>query len=131
MNYMEIIILLFIVIDPFGNMPFVLALLQSCNGKKYQLIIARELLISFVILLVFFWQGDRILEVLNIEKGSLNIAGGVVLFIISLKMIFGNSRDLVSTECKDDPLIVPIAIPSIAGPSAITVMMFLKSHSKL
>lgn len=131
MNYVESIILLFIVIDPFGNIPFVLALLQSCTGRKYQLIIARELLISFAILLLFFWQGDRILEFLNIEQGSLNIAGGVILFIISLKMIFGNSSDLVSTEGKDDPIIVPIAIPSIAGPSAITVMMLLKSHSKL
>ena len=131
MNYIEIIILLFIVIDPFGNIPFVLALLQSCSSRKYQMIIARELLISFAILLLFFWQGNRILELLNIEQGSLNIAGGVILFIISLKMIFGSSRDLVTTECGDDPIIVPIAIPSIAGPSAITVMMLLKSHSKL
>ncbi len=131
MSYLEIIILLFIVTDPFGNIPFVLSLLENCDNKKYQKIIIRELVIAFIILLLFFWQGDNILDVLNIKEGSLNIAGGVVLFLISLKMIFGPDQSSINSETKDDPVIVPIAIPSIAGPSAITVVMLLKSNSRL
>lgn len=131
MSYIEVIILLFIVTDPFGNIPFVLSLLQNCDSRKYQKIIARELTIAFLILLLFLWQGNNILDLLNIEKGSLNIAGGVILFIISLRMIFGSSKDILPDDCKDDPVIVPIAIPSIAGPSAITVVMLLRSNYKL
>ena len=131
MSYLEIIILLFIVTDPFGNIPFVLSLLEGCDNSKYQKIIIRELIIAFMVLMLFFWQGDNILDILNIKEGSLNIAGGVVLFLISLKMIFGPDQSYINSESKDDPMIVPIAIPSIAGPSAITVVMLLKSNYRL
>ncbi|MGM0418737.1 MAG: MarC family protein [Thermodesulfobacteriota bacterium] len=118
-------VLLFLVMDPFGNIPFILSLLKDCTDTEYKKIVVRELFFAFLILLLFLSSGKYILSVLHLSNASLSIAGGVILFIISIKMIFSGSEHIFEDTGNSDFFIVPIAIPSIAGPSSMATVMLL------
>jgi multiple antibiotic resistance protein len=117
---------LFFVMDPVGNMPVFNAVLSRFPPQRRAQITARELVIALVILLVFLFAGTAILDFLGLTQPSLNIAGGVLLFIIALRMIFPHSTGDVASE-KDEPFIVPLAMPMVAGPSTIAVLLLLSS----
>ncbi len=127
---MEFILLLFLVIDPFGNLPFVLAILRDLPGPTYRRAIAREVGLAFIILMLFASVGDLLFGYLHINRSSLQISGGIILFIISLKMIFQSSSAIFADDYTRNPILVPIAVPSIAGPAAITTVMILHSQQK-
>jgi len=127
---METVQLLFLVIDPFGNLPFVLAVLRKLPARQYRLAVLRELVFAFAILLLFAATGERIFAWLQIEQSSLRISGGIILFLISLKMIFQSAEAIFPDRYADNPLLVPIAVPSIAGPAAVTTVMLLRSHAQ-
>lgn len=128
MSVIESALLLFLVVDPFGNLPFVLTVLEGSSLPDYRRTIFREVILAFLILLGFALAGDRILGYLNIERASLAVAGGVILFMISLKMIFRSSAEIFDGDYHGDPFLVPIAVPSLAGPSAITTVMILRTQ---
>jgi multiple antibiotic resistance protein len=124
----ESALLLFLVIDPFGNLPFVLAVIGDAPTSRYRRIIIRETVLAFVILTIFALAGEQVLGYLMIEQASLMVAGGVILFLISLKMIFRSAKEIFDSDYRDDPFLFPIAVPSLAGPSAITAVMILRSQ---
>ncbi|MCX4187459.1 MarC family protein [Methylophaga sp. OBS4] len=126
----ESALLLFLVIDPFGNLPFVLAVIGDSPPARYRRTIVRETLLAFVVLTVFTLAGDQVLGYLSIEQASLMVAGGVILFLISLKMIFHSAKEIFDSDYRDDPFLFPIAVPSLAGPSAITAVMILRSQQQ-
>ena len=116
---------LFIVLNAIGNVPFFIALLSKFNVKKQRRIIFRELLIALFILILFNFFGDAVLSLLGISHPIIGIAGGILLFIIAIGMIFPRNSDKKAESPRSEPLIVPLAIPIIAGPGAIaTVMIF-------
>jgi len=116
---------LFLIMDPLGNAPVFNALLRDHPPGVRARIIARELLIALAILGTFLLAGESILGFLGLSQPSLNIAGGVLLFLISLRMLFpANARE---EEQVDDPFIVPLAMPLVAGPSALAVLILLSS----
>ena len=118
-------ILLFLVMDPLGNIPIFLFVLEEVEVRRRKWIILREAVIAFAVLCLFLVFGRRVLDVLQISEPSLSIAGGVILFIISLKLIFPSKEGIFGSTEEKEPLIVPLAIPLIAGPSTIaTVMLF-------
>jgi multiple antibiotic resistance protein len=117
---------LFFVMDPLGNIPVFNAVLSRFTPQRRVQITARELVIALVILLLFLFAGTAILEFLGLSQPSLSIAGGVLLFIIALKMIFPTSAGEVASE-KDEPFIVPLAMPMVAGPSTIAILLLLSS----
>jgi multiple antibiotic resistance protein len=117
---------LFFVMDPLGNIPVFNAVLSRFSPQRRAQITARELVIALVILLLFLFAGTAILEFLGLSQPSLSIAGGVLLFIIALKMIFPTSAGEVASE-KDEPFIVPLAMPMVAGPSTIAILLLLSS----
>jgi multiple antibiotic resistance protein len=117
---------LFFVMDPLGNMPVFNAVLSRFSPQRRAEITARELVIALVILLVFLFAGTAILEFLGLSQPSLSIAGGVLLFLIALRMIFPRSSGEVAAE-KDEPFIVPLAMPMVAGPSTIAILLLLSS----
>lgn len=130
MNWQEIIAAgatLFFVMDPLGNIPVFNAVLARFDDKRRSIIVARELTIALIILLGFLFAGNSILSFLGLSKSSLSIAGGVLLFIISLRMIFPKREPLGESEVVEDPFLVPLAIPLIAGPSTIAVLLLLSS----
>lgn len=118
---------IFLIMDPLGNVPVFNAVLSRLDKQRRVIVVARELIIALFILLGFLLAGNSILQFLGLTQSSLNIGGGVLLFIISLGMIFpstGINEESIET---DSPFIVPLATPLIAGPSAIAVLLLLSS----
>ena len=125
-NLIKSALLLFLVIDPFGNLPIALSILSDAPASHYRRIILRETALAFVTLVLFALAGEQLLGYFDIEQPTISVAGGVILFLISLKMIFRTSSEIFEERYRDDPFLVPIAIPLLAGPSAITVVMILQ-----
>ena len=118
---------LFLVMDPLGNMPIFNSVLSKLDRRRRTLVVARELFIALFILLGFLLVGNAILGFLGLTQPSLNIAGGILLFIISLRMVFPNVAKGENDFRTDDPFIVPLAVPLVAGPSAIAILLLLSS----
>lgn len=120
-------ILLFLVLDPFGNIPFFLAALKHVPPARHNRVVARELLVALAVLVVFLLAGPGILKVLGISGPSLTVGGGVILFLIALRMVLPTSvhREHMPEE---EPFIVPLAIPYVAGPSALASVLFMTSR---
>lgn len=118
-------IMLFLVMDPFGNIPFFLSVLKDVPAPRRRWVLVRELCIALAILSVFLLLGRRLLTVLQVSESSLYIAGGIILFLIAIKMIFGSPEEMVQGAPGGEPLVVPLAVPSIAGPSAVATVLLL------
>jgi multiple antibiotic resistance protein len=129
MSFIELAILLLLVIDPFGNLPLVLATLHKLGEPEYRRAVVRENAAAFLVLGLFAWVGDVIIGHFGIAQASLHVAGGIVLFLISLRMIFGGAPETLEGTYQDDPWLVPIAVPAIAGPAALTTVIILKTQS--
>ena len=124
----SIAILLFLIMDPFGNLVVLNSLLAEIPVSRRRLVILREAGIATMILLCAAVFGGRFLDVLGLQEHSLRLAGGIVLFLIALGMLFPTRR-LIEEPASEAPLIVPIAMPLIAGPSAISmVILFSEKH---
>jgi multiple antibiotic resistance protein len=117
---------LFFVMDPLGNIAIFNGVLSRFPPRRRAQITARELVIALAIMLVLLFAGTAILNFLGLTQPSLNIAGGVLLFIIALRMIFPGAAAEAATE-KDEPFIVPLAMPMVAGPSTIAILLLLSS----
>ena len=129
-NFLSATILLILITDPFGNIPIFANALKNVPPKRRPWVILREVLIAFALLLLFMFIGDGFLRVMNLSPLSLQIAGGVILFLIALRMIFPPPAQNVDfTESQQEPLIVPLAIPALAGPSALATVLLLVSQS--
>ena len=120
----SIALLLFIVLDPFGNLVTLNTLLRAATPARRRRIIIRESIIALAILQLFVFAGGAILHALGLQAYTLGISGGIVLFMIALGMVFP-ARKVLDKEGLDDPLVVPIAMPLIAGPGAISVVILL------
>ena len=125
MSIISACILLFMVMDPFGNMPFFLSVLKAVPQERQRRVIMRELLIALLILTLFLCIGPYFLSLLQISEFSLYIAGGIVLFLIAVKMIFGGTLEMFKGTPEGEPLIVPLAVPAIAGPSTVATILLL------
>lgn len=112
---------LFLIMDPIGNATFCIAILRGQTPARQRAIIWRELLIALGIIVTFQFLGDGLLSLLAIDPSTLRVAGGVILFIISLRMVFPSGNE--QAEAMEDPFIVPIAVPFIAGPSLLAAVM--------
>ncbi len=116
---------LFLVMDPPGNAPLVQGLLQKVEPKRRISILVREMLIVLGLLFLFYFLGDEILGWLGLSSGSLNLTGGIMLFLIAVGMVFPQvgGGEHHSQEHEEEPFIVPVAMPLIVGPAAISLVM--------
>lgn len=121
-------ILLLLITDPFGNIPIFASALRGVKPGRRPYVILREVLIAFALLLLFMFVGDGFLRLMNLSPLSLQLAGGVVLFLIALRMIFPAPAGQQPAQ-QGEPLIVPLAIPALAGPSALATVMLLVSQA--
>jgi MarC family membrane protein len=121
-------VLLLLVIDPFGNVPLVVSTLAAVPVARRRVIILRECVFAYVILLAFMFGGRAFLELLHLSDESLTIAGGVILFLIALRMVFPRPEGIFGSPQGGEPLLVPLAVPMIAGPSAIATVMLLATR---
>lgn len=119
--------LLFFIIDPFGLIPLFLSVLNKLPEERRNKVLIRELLFALVALLVFLVAGKYLLLTLHISQPALTISGAIILFLISLTMIFPSIKLSMESEATGEPFIVPLAIPLFAGPSALALVMLIGS----
>src|SRR3989338_1271044 len=122
-GFLTIAASIFFVLNATGQIPLFLAMLAHFDQARQMKIIVRELFIALLILLLFTFCGDRVLAVLGISRPIISMAGGILLFLISLGMIFPKEDKESSQKLKQEPMIIPLAIPVIAGPGTITTVM--------
>lgn len=121
-------ILLVLVLDPFGNIPLVVSALGRVPRERHAPIVLRECLFAYVILLAFMAGGRTFMQWLQLSDVSLTIAGGIILFLISLRMVFPHPDGVFGEVSDAEPFLVPLAVPSIAGPSALATVMLMASR---
>ncbi|WP_261815612.1 YhgN family NAAT transporter [Vibrio gallicus] len=126
MDTLSAAVMLFLIMDPMGNLPVFTSLLKHIEKKRRRIILIRELVIALCVMLIFLFAGETILNFLGLNKEAISISGAIILFLISLKMIFPPVGGLgASLGAGDEPLIVPLAIPLVAGPSIIATLILL------
>jgi len=132
-TFISAVFILTLVMDPLGNIPIFVSALKEVPASRKRVVLARELLIALGIMLFFLLFGKYIVSFLAIDLTAMSVAGGIVLFLIALQMIFPTGHMQLGDHAEGEPFIVPLAIPLVAGPSALTtVLLFsLKEPGKL
>ncbi len=121
-------LLLFLILDPLGNIPVFLSILKPLTPARRRIVLMREMLIALGVLFAFLWGGIHVLQLMHLRQESVSIAGGIVLFLIGLKMIFPSAEGMFGETPGGEPFIVPLAIPLVAGPSGMASVMLLGSQ---
>ena len=127
MTILSAALLLFLILDPLGNVPVFLSVLKPLPPARQRVVLIRELLIALAVLMLFLWCGKYALELMHLRQESVSIAGGIVLFLIGIRMIFPRPEGLMGEIPDGEPLIVPLAIPLVAGPSGMAAVMLMGS----
>jgi len=128
MTFFSMTLSLFLIMNSVGHITAYLDLVESLNRRKRRLIIIREMFLALLIMVIFNYVGGLLLSALEVDTQTILLSGGLILFLIAIRMIFPNKKE--STEVvkeKEEPFIFPIATPMIAGPSCLTTIM-LYSH---
>lgn len=128
-SFFQTFILLLLVTDPFGNVPLFVTALKEVEPARRPRIVMRECAIAFLLLLVFMFFGRHFLEALHLTDISLRIGGAVILLIIAIRMIFPHPDGVLGRSEGGEPFIVPLAIPALAGPSALATVLLFTSQT--
>ena len=123
------IITLILVMDPFGNIPLFITALKRVPQERRTKVLLRELMIALLIMMLFLFAGAKMLAWLGIAKYSLGVSGGIVLFIMSIKLVFNSLGDEQTqlNQKDEEPFMVPLAIPLIAGPASLSMLLILSA----
>ncbi len=127
-EFLSAAVVLALVIDPVGNVPLVNAMLAGYTPARRRIVILRECAIAFATLALFMAFGRSFLELMHLSETSMSIAGGVILFMIAIRMVFAHPEGALGAPQRGEPLIVPLAVPLIAGPSALATVMLMASR---
>jgi len=118
-------VLLFFLMDPIGNIPVMLTIMKDIDPRRQRKILAREMFMALIILLIFLFAGRPLLSFLHLEQEAVTISGGIILLIIGLRMIFPQQHGLMGYQPQGEPFLVPIAIPLVAGPSVLAMLILM------
>ena len=122
------VITLCLVMDPFGNIPLFISALKKVAPERRKAVLVRELAIALAITVAFLYLGKWFLHMFGIHSFSMSIAGGIILFIISMKLVFNNEEEPHTNPKEEQPFIVPLAIPLVAGPAVLSIVMILSAQ---
>jgi MarC family membrane protein len=128
-SFFQTFILLLLVTDPFGNVPLFVSALNPVAPARRARIVIRECAIAFLLLLVFMFFGRHFLTALQLTEASLRIGGSVILLLIAIRMVFPHPDGVLGRTEGGEPFIVPLAIPALAGPSALATVLLFSSNS--
>lgn len=127
-TFLSAVVLLLLVCDPFGNIPIFISALREVPRERRRLIILRECLIAFLVLTTFVFVGQPFLKLLGLSEVSLQIGGAVVLMLVAIRMVFPSKEGVYGQPPGGEPFIVPLAVPALAGPSALATVLLLVSR---
>jgi MarC family membrane protein len=128
-SFASALVLLLLVLDPFGSLPIFISVMRNVVPERRRIVALRESALAFGVLLVFMFAGQAFLALMRLSERSLEVAGGVILLIIAVRMIFARDGDLYAHEAEQrEPLIFPLAVPLLAGPSAMATVLLLASR---
>ncbi|XBC40639.1 MAG: YhgN family NAAT transporter [Buchnera aphidicola (Nurudea yanoniella)] len=124
-------VLLILIMDPLGNLPIFMSILKNLKPKRRRIVLLREMIVALLIMLLFLFSGEKILKFLNLKTETVSISGGIILFLIAIKMIFpSHIYENNKLNIEKEPFLVPLAIPLVAGPSLLATLILL-SHEYL
>jgi MarC family membrane protein len=127
-TFLSAFVLLLLVLDPFGSLPIFISVLKGVVPERRTRVAVREVLIAFAVLTAFMFAGESFLALMRLSERSLEVAGGVILLIISIRMIFSDGSEIYTSDEAREPLIFPLAVPLLAGPSAMATVLLLASR---
>ena len=127
-SFISSVITLALVMDGFGNIPLFIAALKKVAPERRKAVLIRELSIALLIMVGFLFAGKWFLQAFGIHEYSLSIAGGIILFMISIPLVFSTEDEPKSDPKGDEPFIVPLAIPLVAGPAALSMVMIISAQ---
>ncbi len=127
-SFLSAFALLLLVLDPFGNLPIFISVLQGVPPLNRRRVALREVVIAFLVLLAFMLGGGTFLALMRLSERSLEVAGGVILLIIAMRMIFTDDAGSYADDSGREPFIFPLAVPLLAGPSAMATVLLLASR---
>ena len=126
MDVLAAVVTLFLIMDPLGNVPLFLSVLREVPPERRRLVLVREILFAYLVLLGFLFAGQYLMQYLNLDQETISVSGGIVLFLIALRMIFPTERGLIGEPLGGEPFIVPMAVPLFAGPSTLAALLLLE-----
>jgi MarC family membrane protein len=127
-NFASALILLLLVLDPLGSLPVFIPIMRGVAAERRRRVALREVLIAFAVLAMFMIAGESFLSLMRLSERSLEVAGGVILLIIAIRMIFGSEGGPYGVPDGREPFIFPLAVPLLAGPSAMATVLLLASR---
>jgi MarC family membrane protein len=127
-DFWSAVILLVLILDPFGNLPVFIAVMRRLPPQRRLRVTLRETAIAYLVLLAFMLGGKDFLRLLGLNQQAMEVSGGVILLLVAIKMIFSGSEDLFGVSAEREPLIFPLAVPLLAGPSALAAVLVLSSQ---
>jgi len=128
-TFSSALVLLLLVLDPLGSLPVFISVMRNVAPKRRTHVALRESALAFAALLVFMLAGQSFLSLMRLSERSLEVAGGVILLIIAMRMIFTSGSEIYASDGKGrEPLIFPLAVPLLAGPSAMATVLLLASR---
>jgi multiple antibiotic resistance protein len=126
MDIVSAVVTLFLIMDPIGNIPPFLSVLKTVPAERRRRVLLREVAFAYGVLLVFLFTGKFVLQFLRLEQATIGIAGGIVLFLIALRMVFPQAGGFIGEALEGEPFIVPLAIPLLVGPSTLAALLLLQ-----
>lgn len=128
-------VLLLLVLDPFGTLPVFMSVMSGVAPRRRIWVALRESGIALTVLMLFMLGGEAFLRLMRLSERSLEVAGGVILLLIAIRIIFGSGQRLFEAAqaaqadaAQREPLVFPVAVPLLAGPSAMATVMLLASR---
>lgn len=126
MDILSAIVTLFLIMDPLGNIPLFLSALKTVAPERRRLVLLREIGFAYLVLLGCLFLGREVLELLRLDEETISVAGGIVLFLIALRMIFPAEGNSAGEALEGEPFLVPLAVPLLAGPSTLAALLLLQ-----
>ena len=127
-TFISTVVTIALVMDGFGNIPLFIAALKKVAPERRKIVLLRELFIALLIMVAFLFMGKWFLQAFGIHEYSMSIAGGIILFIISVKLVFSNESEPKNDPKEDEPFVVPLAIPLVAGPATLSMVMIISAQ---
>ncbi|MFP4105832.1 MAG: MarC family protein [Phycisphaerae bacterium] len=128
MSIVSATLLLFLVMDPLGNLPPFVVVLGDVDPQRRFRVLLRELVAAYLVLLGFLLVGRYLVGLLRVSLPALAISGGVILFLVSIRMVFPSTRTATETHADHEPFLVPLAVPLIAGPATMALLLILSTR---